>query len=378
MRTALRTTIVLLFFALLQAAAQNAPRTFDRTYDHPADDLRQALQSLKLEESRRLPTVNGFVTDNLAIGKYERPYYEFDTEIVPQNADRTLVRVRARITAWYSDPAHSMEEYRSLTSNGRLEWEFLDRLGSYLTKVDADLDGHIASLQKMLRELAAKTDTLQKQRDDLEVRNKQMEDALQSQTQDPDYVTVLHSGTPVLDKPTAGSPTLAKSERDDVFEVVFERPGWVEVNIGKDSKGWLPESSVKKVSSQSQTALEAALQQKPEPYVVTREMVTPFMGDWSSLQGKKALFLFAQPVGMSPRDSKAKLGYVKRTFADRYREAIHSDIDYSGLVIVFIGSEKNSGIAAARLDDIGQWVNGQMPESEFLHRCSLDIPGVSH
>jgi len=375
MRTAYRLAIILVL-AALSMIAQEAPNSFERDFDHPADDVRLALQNLKPQDSRRLSSVNGYVTDNLAIGIYERPYYQFETEIVPRSADHTVLHVKARITAWYKDPAHAMEEYRALSSNGRLEREFLERVGTYLARSDADLDGHLMSLHKMLGDLTTKADALQKQRDDLAAGNKRLEDVLQSQAKDPEYVTVTRSGTAVVDHPS-GSHALVSAERDDLFEVVFQRPGWVEVKVGPNANGWLPESNVKKLPNESQTALQDALKEKPAPFVVTREMVTSFMGDWTSLQGKKALFLWAQPVGLSHKDSKEKLGYAKRVFADRYREAVHSEADYSGLVIIFIGPEQNSGVAAARLDDIGQWLNGRMPESEFLHRCSLDLPGNS-
>jgi hypothetical protein len=376
MKTVFRVAIFVLAACLI-AVAQDAPSAFEREYDHPADDVRQALQSLRAQDSRRLSTVYGFVTNNLAIGTYDRPYYEFESEIVPRNAERTMLRVKARITAYYSDPAHSMQEYRTLTSNGRLEREFLERVGAYLVRADADLDGHLMSLHKMVDDLTAKTDTLQKQRDDLVAQNKRLEDVLQSQAQDPDYVTVTRSGTEVLDHPASGSHTLISTQRDDLFEVVFQRQGWVEVKVGPSSNGWLPESNVKKLPNESQTALQDALKDKPASFVVTREMITSFMGDWTSLQGKKALFLWAQPVGLSHRDTKEKLGYAKSVFADRYRQAVHSEVEYSGLVIIFLGPEQNSGVAAARLDDIGLWLDGRMPESEFLHRCSLDLPGSS-
>jgi len=373
----LKTAVLLLFTIglLSTAAAQNDVGTYQREFDHPIDDLKQALVALHADETQRLPTVRGFVSDNLAIGEYERPYYQFETELVPRNANRTLLRIKARVTAWHTDSAGGQQEYRSLNSNGRLESEFLDRVTDYLVRIDSDLTGRISSLEKMLADLQAKTGDLEKQRDELAGQNKGMESALQSQSQERNERTVLRSGTRILDRPSTAGRTLLAAERDDLFEVASERPGWTEVKLENGATGWIPAGETKAVPGGSdQTALSAALKEKPKSFVVTREMVMQFLGDWPSLHGQKALFLYAQPVGLSHREATEKLSYVKQLFADRYRDAVHSDAGYSGLVVIFVGSGEKSGVAAARLDDIGMWINGRMPDNEFLKRCSLDPP----
>jgi hypothetical protein len=373
MRT-LRVILAILSLAIVAAAQL---KTYQREFDRPVDDIKQALQALKSDDTARLPTLRGFVTDNLAIGNYERPYYQFETEVVSRNAERTLLKVKARITAWYSDPAHNSEEYRSMTSSGRLEQEFLDRVTDYLVKSDTDLTGRISTLEKMLADLNGKTEALQKQRDDLTAENKRLESVVQTQANNVRLVMTVKPGVAVVDRPVPSAHTLVTAQRDDVFEVAGDKAGWVEVKLGSDQNGWIPAGLTRNDSdSDQQSQAREALNQKPKPFVVTREAVTPFLGDWPSLRGKKALFLWAQPVGLSQKQPREKLSFVKQMFADRYRDAAHSEVDYSGLVIIFIGSDNKSGVAAARLDDIGQWVEGRMPESEFLNRCSLDPPEV--
>lgn len=369
--------VLAIFVVCGAATAQTGPSPFEREFDHPIDDLKQALESLHANETAKLPTVRGFVTDNLAIGIYERPYYQFETELVSRNADRTLLRVKARITAWHTDMSGGSAEYRSLTSNGRLESEFLDRVSGYLIKIDSDLVGRINTLNTMLGDLKDKTNALEKRRDELTAQNKGFETALRSQSEQRNETAVLRAGTRVLDRPATGARTVLTAERDDMFEVTEERPGWVGVKLEGGTTGWLPSSATKAASGLSDpSTLDAALKEKQKPFVVTRETVTQFLGDWPSLKGQKALFLWAQPVGVSHREATEKLSYVKQVFADRYRDAVHSDVNYSGLVIIFLGPGDKSGVAAARLDDIGQWINGQMPDNEFLKRCSLDPPEV--
>ena len=376
--TALRSTvlIVVMTFAVLGLAMAQS-ETVEREFDHPIDDLRQSLEALQASQTRKLPTVRGFVTDNLALGTYERPYYQFETELVPRNADRTLLRVKARITAWHTGSS-TMEEYRSLTSNGRLESDFLEQVSRYLVTLDSDLTSRIVSLEKMLGDLKSKTDALEKRCLDLTRENKRLEEAIQSQSESRRQRMVLRSGTHVVDQPSAAAHTLLTAERDDLFEVADERPGWVGVKLDGDTTGWLRSRDTKPVTASSdQTVLSAALKEKQAPFVITRETVTPFLGEWPSLKGQRALFLWAQPVGLSRAALTEKLSFVKQLFAYRYRDALHSQVDYAGLVVIFMGNGKN-GVAAARLDDIGQWLNGKMPDKEFIGRCSLDPMEAFH
>ncbi|MGZ4789253.1 MAG: hypothetical protein ACXVZX_12105, partial [Terriglobales bacterium] len=163
-----------------------------------------------------------------------------------------------------------------------------------------------------------------------------------------------------------------------IFEVADERPGWTEVKLETGATAWLASKETKVVTvSSDQTALSAALKEKQKPFVITRQTVTQFLGDWPSLKGQRALFLWAQPVGLSRAAETEKLSFVKQLFADRYRDAVHSEVDYAGLVVIFMGNGKN-GVAAARLDDIGQWLKGSMPDNEFLNRCSLDPMEAFH
>src|SRR5260221_12489602 len=54
-------------------------------------------------------------------------------QLVPGDAGTTIVRLSAKITAWYADRDVAKSGYQVLPSNGRLELDFLDRLEEKLT-----------------------------------------------------------------------------------------------------------------------------------------------------------------------------------------------------------------------------------------------------
>src|SRR6267143_1277985 len=78
---------------------------------------------------QKLPIVDGFVgTGNQPLGRFERAFYQFSIDLLPAASGGTIVRVTAKITAWYADPDPSKSSYEVLLSNGRLELDLLDRL----------------------------------------------------------------------------------------------------------------------------------------------------------------------------------------------------------------------------------------------------------
>src|SRR5260370_4164081 len=62
------------------------------------------------------------------LNQYERAFYQFSIDVLPGTAGGTIVRVTAKITAWYADKDPAKSGYQVLPSNGRLELDLLDRL----------------------------------------------------------------------------------------------------------------------------------------------------------------------------------------------------------------------------------------------------------
>src|ERR1700747_3403636 len=104
-----------------------------REYPFSAVTVQTALQQLGAYTGARLPLLTGFVkSEPEQAAQYEHPYYEYKiclTELAP---DRSLVRVKANVSAWYRDPDRKNSGYLALESNGRLETDLLDRLSDFL------------------------------------------------------------------------------------------------------------------------------------------------------------------------------------------------------------------------------------------------------
>ncbi len=62
------------------------------------------------------------------MSRFQRGYYQCETQVISTPSGGSLVRVNATITAWYTDPVAGKSGYQVLPSNGRLENDFLDRL----------------------------------------------------------------------------------------------------------------------------------------------------------------------------------------------------------------------------------------------------------
>jgi hypothetical protein len=109
------------------ASAQAVP--YVRSFAKPREDVDKALNELHAYAGQKLPTVDGFVaTGDQPLNRYERAFYPFSIDITTHSAEATIVRVTARITAWYVDRAPWKSGYQVLPSNGRLELDLLDRL----------------------------------------------------------------------------------------------------------------------------------------------------------------------------------------------------------------------------------------------------------
>src|SRR3954464_9407838 len=142
-------SLLLLSTAALALADDKPPE--ERKFAAPAESVKAALKDLGAYSGGRLPTLSGFVAEGRELGEYQRPFYEFKIETVPQG-DSTLVRVKAHVSAWYSANATD-GMYKEIPSNGRLESDLLDRLKSYLTDHLVTATTDIALLQQHIDSL---------------------------------------------------------------------------------------------------------------------------------------------------------------------------------------------------------------------------------
>jgi len=237
-----------------QAFAQSVP--YAREYRRPKEDVDKALKELGAYNGQKLPIVDGFVaTGDRSLDQYERAFYQFSVDVLPGSSGGTVVRLTAKITAWYADREPWKSGYQTLPSNGRLELDLLDRLSEKFgekpvasvlkSQVQApapklDLStglprsalpptkkvGGSSSLPAPTTSaMTASSDelsALRKKREAEETRMSQLaaelrnlEDIQHNQAHPPNLVVVRKNGTPVLARPAEGSSVLFTATADD-------------------------------------------------------------------------------------------------------------------------------------------------------------------
>src|SRR2546423_1157062 len=127
---------VLATLAGVRAFASNDP--VERTFSEPRAEVERAVSAAKASSSGKLPALEGFVGQTQRpVERYEKAYYQCIFQIIPSVSGEILVRVTAKITAWYDDPDKQRSGYEVLPSNGRLENDALDRVEEILEGPDA-------------------------------------------------------------------------------------------------------------------------------------------------------------------------------------------------------------------------------------------------
>lgn len=436
--TALLISMLALLCALsLTAWAQTEANTAqERSYAYPAEKVRKALEQLGAYAGGKLPMVDGFVAATVQQQeRYERPYYQYRLQLTPgADGASTVVRVEARISAWFSDGA-GPSEYRALGSNGRLEADLLDRLQAALggnanaspnSMARRDVNAGVAlrpvnpnvrttqsaatqastvskstgamTPQEQLDALLAERQTVRERTSTLTAQLAELKTAAHKPANGARLAWVKHSGVGVMSRKNFGGPVLFRAQAEDEFEVVTLEAGWAEVRLTPETTGFvqadelqLPEGMVETPATAVASATDSTSDPTPNGtpatstaatrdlgFWVSREDVKVFSGEWVRLKGKKVLFVYAQPRGLLSDLSgdDAKLTYAKRVFQSRYKTAGEATPDLAGVVVVFLGSK--GGVAAATLADIRQWAEGALPDAAFVNRCSLDPPNEFH
>ncbi|MBZ5566951.1 MAG: hypothetical protein LAN64_03780 [Acidobacteriia bacterium] len=329
----------------------------EQSFSYALDVVNQALDRLGPAEGR-LPTLDGFVSaDSAQLSRYSQPYYQLQSEVRPDANGGTAVRVSARISALYSNPDNHRSEYRTLVSNGRLEADVLARLARELQEQSSQPKLDRKALESSLADLRSQRAAAEERRTALAKQIHELE-SLAGTSPLPRLVAVDRAGAAVLASPAPGASTLFRAQSHDEFEVTEERDGWVHVQLGGDSSGWIRRSQVHETETASGfTVARRAFQ-------VVRENVTTFTGNWAELKGKPTLFLWVRPEANTAQDHWS---YAQQMFEERAETAGPVE----GIVVVFLG---DPGVAAATVRDIRRWASGTLSDANFRARCSLDPP----
>ncbi len=348
-------------------------KAVEREYPFSAVNVKLALQQLGAYTGARLPALEGFIkTVRAETPRYERPYYEFKIELTPVANNRTLVRAKANVSAWYTDPQGKDSGYQAFESNGRLETDLLDRLNDFLASNGSILTVDIHSLEKQIA-------AVRQQRADAEHYVAQLEkqvrelQVFKDQVSSKEYVSVPKAGAAILSEPRNTAAVLLRAETEDDFEVLESRGTWLRVGLANANSGWIRSSQVRSRVFPSTTT--EAPESAPD-FLTIREIISPFTGEWARLKGKRVLYLWARPEGSTLNVvAGKKRRFVQYIFMQRYRQASHSSQEpVEGIVVIFL--DQRGGVAAASLTDIGRWVEGSLSRIAFLKNCSFDPPGA--
>jgi hypothetical protein len=384
------------------AAGQVVP--YARSFAKPKADVEQALKDLQAHSGQKLPIPEGFVAAGTKpLEQYERGFCQFAIELLPGEAGATVVRLSAKITAWYVDRDVAKSGYEVLASNGRLELDLLDRLEEKLggkpsgprvgsasmvqtPKAKLDLSGipggpmpiAVGSTPRPADEVTA----LRVQREASERRVKQLTEELQglkdiksNQAHPQNLVVVKKTATPMYAKAAENSRVLFQAAADDEFEFLDVDTEWIHVSISGDSRGYLLRSSVEvpeKIAARLESPATASVTDKFTGFRMEREETSTFPGDWAALKGKTVKIYTVQLVSQNPKESgpAVRLNYSLALFQKGLKDATAANPAPEGIVVIFDSAD--GGIAGATLAEIQRMVKGEVSREAFWTQSYLD------
>lgn len=400
---ALRSSSCILALLACVAAALGQAVPYARSYPNPKAAVEQALKDLQAYSGQKLPILDGFVaTTEKPLDRYERGFYQFSIELLPGDSGATVVRLSAKITAWYADRDVTKSGYEVLPSNGRLELDLLDRLQEKLSGKPVDPP---ATLQSNVQAPRAKLDLsgvpgtvvstppapVTKTSDEVAaIRNQRvleerrvqqlttelqnLQEIKQNQAHPQTLLVVSKSETPIFAKASEDSRLLFKAAANDEFEFLDAANGWIHIGISGDSRGYIRQSAVllpdfvlSRMSQQDQSA-----EAKFSGFHIEREEFGNFPADWAALKGKSVKIYTIQPISENPKESgpAVRLEYTLALFERAWKESSSVAQPPDGVVVIFDAAD--GGIAAATLADIQKYFSGSLKRDAFWAQSYLD------
>lgn len=396
-------TVCLVSFAR-EASAQAVP--YARNFAVPRSQIEQALKDLQAYSGQKLPVLEGFVAAaDKPLERYERGFYQFSIELVPGDAGGTIVRLSAKITAWYADRDVSKSGYQVLPSNGRLELDFLDRLEEKLTgkpaapalptsnspqapqpKLDLSAARTAATMAAPPPQAAQQPDEialLRNQRIASEKRVQQLTAELQNlqelqrtQAHPRNLIVVKKSRTAIYAKNTESSRVLFEAAANDEFEFLDEEGEWIHITISGDSRGFVRKSSVELPEGLAARFESAAsgLEEKFPGFRIERKETGEFPGAWAPLKGKKVMIFTVQQLSENLKETgpTVRRNYSLALFERGLREESVGNPTLEGVVVIFDSAD--GGIAAATSANIEKLASGSLKGEAFWQEGYLDPP----
>ncbi len=383
---------------------------YAKTFQHPEADVQAALKELQAYSGQKLPIVDGFVgTVEHPLDRYQRAFYQFTIDIFPNTASATIVRLTAKITAWYGDPDPAKSGYEVLPSNGRLEMDMLDRLsekfgiksglvlprnssllppkpkidaaGNYLPEspvsAAASVGGKTASGNSESNETAALREQRlaeQKKMATLKSELESLQEAQHNQVHPHNLVTVKKSGTPILAKPIEGGRVLFAAAAHDEFEYIETQGDWLHIQISGASRGWLRRSQVEPMETHGTIVVPVDEPAKASlgGFRVIREDDEPFPGTWAPLRGKPTKVYWVQPAASPTAETSAvdKREFAKSLLLRAAKDSMQSNSQ--GVVVLF--DTPDGGQVSTTFVTLHEWTAGKINDQAFWLQSSVDPP----
>ncbi len=409
--------------------AQNAAN--ERTFSQSKAVVEREVKELAASSSGRLPVLDGFADPGAhSLDHYQRGYYQCAVQVVQNPSGGSLVKVTAKITAWYSDGTQS--GYQVLPSNGRLESDFLDRLQDSLGSAGASaatggkpsqsspsapvapaktgfpagqavakssISAPVPGGSALADAIAASRTPMKSaegisaapssgngatQRHDAELEKEAagLEEILRNQAHPNNLAAVKSAGTPVMTNPNEGAKVLFLADAEDEFEILDSNASWVHVRISGLSRGWILRTSVELPddSDADTPAPPAAVKKAAEvsnppsatPFQVENEQVASFPGNWAPLRGKTVKIVSVQRTSPAGAEAESKLAFAKGLFDQEYAELSRASSTTAGVVVIF--DSEDGGMLAATLPVLKLWKSGSLSDEAMWRRCFFDPP----
>ena len=389
------------------AFAQAVP--YARTFPKSKEEVESTLKEMQAYAGQKLPVVDGFVAlGDQPLSRYERAFYQFSIDVLADTPNTTILRVTAKITAWYADRDPSKSGYQVLPSNGRLELDLLDRLSDKLggkpltvprSSVEAPRpkrdfsvgsstgssgNGSISASEPSTGSSGDEIAPLRSKREAEEQRAQKLNQELQSlqdiqhnQVHPVNLVVVRKSGTPVLAKPATGSRVLFNAMADDEFEFLDAEAEWIHVQISGASRGYIRRSALDlpdAISARLKSPNDSASSDKAEGFHVTREETSTFPGDWEPLRGKTVRIYTVQPASRESKDTPAtaKLEFAASVFRKFSGAATSPANSVQGIVVIFDSAD--GGLVASTVSSAREFASGSLSPEAFWKSSYADLP----
>ena len=398
---------------LFSSASRGQDTPYERTFPQSKIAVEKAVRDLKSSTAGHLPVLDGFaVSGDSPLDRFQHAYYQCTVRVSSTPSGGALVRVSAKITAWYADTEASKSGYRVLASNGRLESDFLERLADTLRERTASgsanppskpappkAGSRDASAPTLSAPMPRGTDVdlhfklgpgvssatqpanADQHTEELSREAKSLEEILRNQSHPNNLVAVRKSGTPVFVSPSEGAKVMFFAAAEDEYEILDTNASWVHVRISGLSRGWILRSNLEMPEASPTETAPAEIAPVSQPaaagklgFRIKDEQVASFPADWEPLRGRTVKIISLQKTGERTADtgSQAKLAFAKSLLDKEYVELTQSSSTAAGVVVIFDSSD--GGMLAATMPVLQQWKAGTLSDEALWRRCYFDPP----